>query len=452
MKTNSRRDFIRKASMGAVAAAITPSVLEAKTITAPEILSTSAKGANDRVRIAVLGVNGRGQNHIEEIMKIAKDYNVELAALCDPDMDVLQKRAAKVQSKYGKKVEIEQDFRKIYDNKDIDAVTLATPNHWHALQTIWACQAGKDVYVEKPATHNIYEGRKMIEAAYKYNRIVQHGVQLRSSVAIREAVEHLKNGLIGRVYMSRGLVYRWRPDIGNKGISQKPEGLDYDLWCGPAPMVPFTKNLVHYNWHWHWNYGNGDVGNQGIHETDLCMWGLGVDRLPEEITSMGGKFLWDDCKEVPEIQTSIYHYPKEKKIIQFEVRNWCTNLEDGAGVGNIFYGDKGYMVIKGYDTYETYLGEKREKGPSRSEGGELTRHFQNWVDAIRARDMSIQHGPVQTGHLSSALAHLGNISFRLGKQLHFDPVAERFIGDSENEANAMLSRDYRAPYVLPEIV
>lgn len=452
MKTNSRRDFIRKASMGAVAAAITPSVLDAKTIPAPEILSDSAKGANDRIRIAVLGVNGRGQNHIEEIMKIAGDYKVELVALCDPDMDILQKRVAEVRDKYDKKIAFEQDFRKIYDNKDIDAVTLATPNHWHALQTIWACQAGKDVYVEKPATHNIYEGRKMIEAAYKYNRIVQHGVQLRSSVAIREAVEHLRNGLIGRVYMSRGLVYRWRPDIGNEGISKKPAGLDYDLWCGPAPMVPFTKNLVHYNWHWHWNYGNGDVGNQGIHETDLCMWGLGVDHLPEEITSMGGKFLWDDCKEVPEIQTSVYHYPKEKKMIQFEVRNWCTNLEDGAGVGNIFYGDKGYMVIKGYDTYETYLGEKREKGPSRSEGGELTRHFQNWVDAMRARDMSIQNGPVQTGHLSSALAHLGNISFRLGKQLRFDPVAERFIGDAENEANAMLSRDYRAPYVLPEII
>lgn len=453
MKTSSRRDFLKKASLGVVAATVTPVVVGAETaIAAPEILSESAKGANDRIRIAVLGVNGRGQTHIEEIMKIVKEYNVELAALCDPDMEVLRKRVDKVKSKYGKTVQIEQDFRKIYDNKEIDAVTLATPNHWHALQTIYACQAGKDVYVEKPATHNIYEGRKMIEAAYKYNRIVQHGVQLRSSVAIREAVEHLKNGLIGRVYMSRGLVYRWRPNIGNKGISQKPADLDYDLWCGPAPMVPFTKNLVHYNWHWHWNYGNGDVGNQGIHETDLCMWGLGVDHLPERITSMGGKFLWDDCKEVPEIQTSIYHYPKEKKIIQFEVRNWCTNLEDGAGVGNIFYGDKGYMVIKGYDSYETYLGEKREKGPSRSEGGELTRHFQNWVDAMRARDMSIQNGPVQTGHLSSALAHLGNISFRLGKQLQFDPVAERFIGDSENEANAMLSRDYRAPYVLPEIV
>jgi predicted dehydrogenase len=367
-------------------------------------------------------------------------------------MNLLQPRAAEFEKTYGKKVMIEQDFRRTLEDKTIHAITCATPNHWHALQVIWACQAGKDVYVEKPATHNVYEGKKMIEAAYKYNRIVQHGVQLRSSVAIREAVKHLEDGLIGRVYMSRGLVYRWRPDIGDKGISPTPAGLNYDLWCGPAPMRPFTKNLVHYNWHWHWNYGNGDVGNQGIHETDLCMWGLGVDSLPERITSMGGKFLFDDCKEVPEIQTSIYHYPKEKKIIQFEVRNWCTNLEDGAGVGNIFYGDKGYLVVKGYGTYESYLGEKREKGPSRSESGELTLHFQNWFDAIRARDMSIQNGPVQTGHLASALAHLGNISYRLSRQLEFDPVAERFIGEGENEANAMLKREYRAPYILPEVV
>jgi len=448
---NSRRTFLKTATTGAFAAAVIPSVVNAE-MKKPLIVPASAKGANDRLRVAVLGINGRGKNHIEEIMGLAEKANVEVVCLCDPDMNILQERANEFEKKYGKKVAIEQDFRRIYDDKTIDAVTLATPNHWHALQTIWACQAGKDVYVEKPATHNIYEGKKMIEAAYKYNRIVQHGVQLRSSVAIREAVQHLQDGLIGRVYMSRGLVYRWRPDIGNKGISQVPAGLDYDLWCGPAPMRPFSKNLVHYNWHWHWNYGNGDVGNQGIHETDLCMWGLGVDHLPERITSMGGKFLWDDCKEVPEIQTSIYHYPKEKKMIQFEVRNWCTNLEDGAGVGNIFYGDKGYMVIKGYGTYETYLGEKREKGPGRSEDGELTLHFQNWFDAIRARDMSIQNGPVQTGHLSSSLAHLGNISYRLGKQLDFDPVAERFIGDGDVDANNMLTRDYRAPYVLPEII
>jgi predicted dehydrogenase len=443
---NSRRSFIKTAATGAVLAAVTPAMAM------PTVIPASSKGANDRIRVAVLGVNGRGQNLIDEVMGLAEKANVEVAVLCDPDMNVLRKRAAEFEKAHGKKVKIEQDFRKTYDDKKIDAVMLASPNHWHALQSIWACQAGKDVYVEKPATHNIFEGKKMIEAAYKYNRIVQHGVQLRSSVAIREAVKHLEDGLIGRVYMSRGLVYRWRPDIGNQGISQIPAGLDYDLWCGPAPMRPFTRNLVHYNWHWHWNYGNGDVGNQGIHETDLCMWGLGVESLPEKITSMGGKFLWDDCKEVPEIQSSIYHYPKEKKIIQFEVRNWCTNLEDGAGVGNIFYGDKGYMVVKGYGTYDTYLGEKREKGPCRSEQGELTLHIQNWFDAIRARDMSIQNGQVQTGHLSSSLAHLGNISYRLGIQLTFDPVAERFTGYGESEANAMLSRDYRAPYLLPNVV
>ncbi len=449
---NTRRSFIKKAATGALFATVAPDVINSKTINAPTIYPAEAKGANDRIRVAVLGVNGRGKDHIKEIMGLSKTDNVDVVALCDPDMNILRNRANEFEKTYGKKVAIEQDFRKTYEDKNIDAVSLATPNHWHALQTIWACQAGKDVYVEKPATHNIYEGKKMIEAAYKYDRIVQHGVQLRSSVAIREAVEHLENGLIGRVYMSRGLVYRWRPDIGDKGISKVPTGLNYDLWTGPAPLRPFSQNLVHYNWHWHWDYGNGDVGNQGIHETDLCMWGLGVNSLPERITSMGGKFLWDDCKEVPEIQTSIYHYPKQKKIIQFEVRNWCTNLEDGAGVGNIFYGDKGYMVIKGYGAYETYLGEKREKGPARTEKGELTLHFKNWLDAIRARDMSIQNGPVQTGHLSSSLAHLGNISYRLGRQLDFDPVAERFIGDGESEANAMLSRQYRAPYVLPDIV
>jgi predicted dehydrogenase len=450
-QNNSRRSFIKITATGALAAAVAPSLIKNE-IPVPEILPQTAKGVNDRLRIAVIGVNGRGKTHIEEIMGLSQKANVEVAVLCDPDMNVLQARGGEFEKTYGRKVLIEQDFRKTLEDKTIHAVTVAAPNHWHALMTIWACMAGKDVYVEKPATHNIYEGKKMIEAAYKYNRIVQHGVQLRSSVAIREAIKHLEDGLIGRVYMSRGLVYRWRPDIGDKGISPTPAGLNYDLWCGPAPMRPFTRNLVHYNWHWHWNYGNGDVGNQGIHETDLCMWGLGVDTLPERITSMGGKFLFDDCKEVPEIQSSIYHFPKEKKIIQFEVRNWCTNLEDGAGVGNIFYGDKGYMVVKNYGTYETYLGEKREKGPSRSENGELTLHFQNWFDAIRARDMSIQNGPVQTGHLASSLAHLGNISYRLGRQLEFDPVAERFIGEGESEANSMLSRDYRAPYLLPEIV
>lgn len=406
-----------------------------------------ARGANDKLRIAVLGIHGRGRDHIKGFMPLR---DAEVVMLCDPDRSLLDKRAAEFQESYGKKVATEQDLRRVFDNKSIDAVSIATPNHWHALATIWACQAGKDVYVEKPGAHNIYEGRKMVEAAHKYNRIVQHGVQLRSSEAIQEAVRKLREGVIGDVYMARGLVFRWRPSIGKKGPEPVPDYLDYDLWTGPAEMEPFSRRIVHYNWHWTWNYGNGDVGNQGIHETDLCMWGLGVDTLPERITSMGGKFTFDDDKQTPEVQTSLYLYPGpvgKQKMIQFEVRHWATNLEDGAGVGNIFYGTNGYMVIKGYDTYETYLGQKREKGPGRKAGGD---HYANFVKAVYSRKTSDQNGPVETAHLSSALAHLGNIAYRLQRQLTFDPKTERFVGDEQ--ANEMLTRKYRPKFEVPENV
>ncbi len=424
----SRRTFI----MGAGGAAVS------------HLSSQKALSANDKIRVAVLGVNGRGKDHIRGIMS---QPDAEIVALCDPDNKVSGERAAQFEKTYGKKVDTIQDLRKVFERKDIDAVTIATPNHWHALAAIWACQAGKDVYVEKPAAHNVWEGRKLVEAAHKYNRIVQHGVQLRSSEALQEAVAHLRKGVIGNVYMSRGLVFRWRPSIGKKGPSDAPAHLDYNIWTGPAQMEPFSQRIVHYNWHWTWNYGNGDVGNQGIHETDMCMWGLGVDTLPSKITSMGGKFLFDDDKQTPEVQTSLYSYPEQKKLIQFEVRHWCTNDEAGAGVGNLFYGSDGFMVVKGYDTYETYLGPKKEKGPSRKAGGD---HFANWIKAIRSRNPKDQNGPVESGHLSSALAHLGNISYRLGRQLNFDPVKEKFHGDAE--ANAMLKRNYRAPFVVPEKV
>ena len=409
----------------------------------PTVIPAQAFGANDRVNVAVLGVNGRGKNHIDGFMNLD---NVQVTTLVDPDMNICKERAKEYGEKYNTEMKPVQDQREVFDNKEIDVVSIASTNHWHALSTIWACQAGKDVYVEKPGSHNLWEGRKMVEAAAKYDRIVQHGVQLRSSKAIREAVQLLRDGYIGDVYMARGLVFRWRADIGDKGFESVPDGIDYDMWTGPAPMRPFTRNLVHYNWHWHWDYGNGDVGNQGIHETDLCMWGLDVG-LPTKITSMGGKFLWDDCKEVPEVQTSIYHYPAEKKMIQFEVRHWCTNLEDGAGVGNIFYGDKGYMVVKGYDTYETYLGQDRTPGQKGKDGGD---HYKNFIDAVRAHDKTMLHAPVETAHLSSGLAHLGNISYRLGRQLTFNPKAEKFINDPE--ADKMLTRNYRAPYVVPDKV
>jgi predicted dehydrogenase len=400
--------------------------------------------ANGRVQVAILGVNGRGRDHIRAFQNLS---NVDIVAICDPDRSLLEKRAAEFQEQTGRKLETYQDLRKVFDNQKIDAVTIATPNHWHTLAAIWACQAGKDVYVEKPGTHNVWEGRRLIDAAKKYNRIVQHGVQLRSSEALQEAVQHLRKGTIGNVYMARGLVFRWRRSIGKSPNEPVPAHLDYDIWTGPAQMRPFSKRLVHYNWHWHWDYGNGDVGNQGTHETDMCMWGLGVMKLPSKIASMGGKFLWDDDKETPEILTSTYMYPDEKKMIQFEVRHWCTNLEDGVGVGNIFYGSEGILLVRNYDAYEIYFGEKREPGPKRKAGGD---HYANFIKAVLSRKTSDQHGPVETAHLASGLAHLGNIAYRLDRVLKFDPNTEKFVGDSE--ANKMLTRNYRAPYIVPEKV
>lgn len=429
MKKFTRRDMLKTAVPGSLAV-----------MSIPTLIPSTAFGANDRLRVAVIGVNGRGKDHIAGLMK---QDNVEVATLCDVDKVVLGERASEFEKKYAKKVHTEQDLRKVYEDKSIDAVSIATPNHWHALAAIWACQAGKDVYVEKPACHNIFEGRKLVEAATKYNRIVQHGVQLRSSVAIQEAIQHLRNGLIGKVYMARGTVYKWRPDIGNLGKSPVPEGLNWDLWQGPAQARDFSKNYVHYNWHWFWDYGNGDIGNQGVHETDLAMWGLDVG-LPEVITSSGGKYLWNDCKETPEVLTSTYQYPKEGKIIEFEVRPWMTNKEDGVEVGNIFYGDKGYMVINGYNDYKTYLGRNREPGPARNAGGD---HYQNFVEAVRARNKALLNGPIETGHLAASIAHLGNIAYRLGRTLKFDPKTETFPGDKD--ANAMLTRKYRAPFTVP---
>ena len=409
-------------------------------------LASKAVAAPDKLRIAVIGVNGRGKDHIQGLMK---QPDAEVAMICDVDMQVAEKTAQMIDQRYQKKVEIVQDLRRVFDNKNIDAVTIATPNHWHSLATIWACQAGKDVYVEKPGSHNVFEGRKMVEAAKKYNRIVQHGVQLRSSEALQELVQKLRAGAIGNVYMSRGLVFRWRPSIGKKNPEPAPASINYDLWTGPAAFQPFSRRWVHYNWHWHWNYGNGDVGNQGIHETDMCMWGLGVDTLPTHVTSMGGKFLWDDDKETPEVQTSLYHYPDQKKMIQFEVRHWHTNDEKGASVGNLFYGSEGYAVVKGYDTYEIYAGktQKAEKIASHTAGGD---HYANWIKAIRSRKTSDQNGPVETAHLSSALAHLGNISYRLQRQLTFDPAKEKFVNDKQ--ADAMLTRQYRKGFAVPERV
>ncbi|MBI3737261.1 gfo/Idh/MocA family oxidoreductase, partial [Candidatus Sumerlaeota bacterium] len=321
-----------------------------------------------------------------------------------------------------------------------------------ALGAIWAIQAGKDVYVEKPCSHNVWEGRQIVKAARKYNKIVQIGTQSRSSEALREGVQKLHDGIIGEVYMAKGLCYKWRPSIGKADPKDPPPSLDYDLWTGPAELLPYTRHRHPYNWHWFWNYGNGDIGNQGIHEMDKARWGLGVT-LPTRIQAMGHKFMFDDSQETPNTMIATFDYPDLKKMLVFEVRHWMTNPELGESergdnnVGNIFYGSEGYMVMPNYSSYQVFLGKKAEAQPAVSKGGD---HFLNFINAVRSRKREDLNAEIEEGHLSSSLCHLANISYRLGRTLDFDPAAEKFVNDAE--ADKMLTRVYRKGFEVPEIV
>ncbi len=431
-----RRTFVKNTAAGA---ALSMGVIGTS--------KTSWAGANDRVRVAVIGIRGRGKSHLKGYLP---QKNVEVVTLCDIDESLFEERMVEFFDKHDKKrPKIETDLRRVMEDKDIDAVSIATPNHWHSLASIWACQAGKDVYVEKPISHNFHEGAKLAEAAKKYNRVVQHGTQIRSNPSIQEAIKLLHEGVIGEVYMARGLCYRWRGSIGRRKDCPVPEGVNYDLWQGPAPVAPFNPNRFHYNWHYLWDFGNGDIGNQGVHQMDVARWGLGVD-FPSNITSMGNMYLWDDDKEVPNVITSAFDFPnagEKGKMMTFEVRPWCTNDEKNAKVGVIFYGKKGYMVIDSYSHYKVYLGQKEKKGPENDKSGD---HYRNFIDAVRAQDPTMVNAPAEEGHKSSALCHLGLISARLKRTMQFDTEKCQFIGDEE--ANQMLTRNYRAPYTLPEQV
>ena len=408
---------------------------------------------NDTIRIACVGVRSQGNEHIRAYSKIP---NVEIAAICDIDESILNKRVGEVEAKSGKRPTAYTDLRKLLEDKHIDAISIATPNHSHTLQTIWACQAGKDVYVEKPCSHNMYETRQIVAAAKKYDRIVQHGTNSRSSPALKEAMQKLREGVIGDVYLARGLCYKWRDTIGRKPVEQVPAGVHYDLWLGPAPEHAFTQNRFHYNWHWFWDYGNGDLGNQGIHEVDVARWGLGVQH-PTRVSAIGGHFMFDDDQETPNTLNVAYefHDGGKLKMMEFEVRHWMTNNEGGIGkhhddpntIGNLFYGSLGYMAIDGYGTYKTYLGKNNEPGPSGAEGGD---NWANFIDVLRTRNRAIQNAPIEEGSLSVQLVHLANISYRTGRTLQFD--AETFRVNGDQEASQMFSRHYRHPFVVPEKV
>jgi predicted dehydrogenase len=412
---------------------------------------------SDTINVAVVGIRSRGGAHIENFSKLP---NVRVAAICDVDERLFPEALKNLQKLGNEKVRTETDVRRLLDSKDIDVISIATPDHWHAPATIWACQANKDVYVEKPISHNIWEGEKMIEAAKKYNRIVQAGFQNRSNSAIQAAIKFLHEGGIGNVYMAKGLCFKNRDTIGKKPDSPVPQGVHYDLWLGPAPKRPFNENRFHYNWHWFWDYGCADIGNQGPHQMDIARWGLNKEEFPHTIKCVGGHLAFDDDQETPNVQHATLEY-KDGKVLQFEVRGLYTNAEADMKIGNFFYGTKGWMIISNdKKEWKTFMGRNNEPGPSMTfkEGADANNlagsgdgpHFVNFIEAVRARDPKKLAADIECGHKSTALSHLCNISYRLKREVKFDPNKKKFDGDSE--ANNLLSRSYRQPFTISKNV
>jgi len=439
-----RRTFLKASAQAAAAATVVTKV------SGP---AYGVIGANEQVRVACIGIHGQGSGHIKSFLGL-KSKGVDVVALCDIDEEVLNSRAAMVQAARGKKPDTYVDMRKLFEDKNIDAVSFATPNHWHALGTIWACQAGKDVYVEKPCSWCIREGRKMVEAARKYNRMVQVGTQSRSDERKRRGIAQLHAGIIGEVFMARALCYKRRDSIGIKPDGDPPKHIHYDLWLGPAPKRPFNPNYVHYNWHWFWDFGNGDIGNQGIHEMDLARWGINKE-LPVKVSSMGGRYGYKDQGETPNTQVATLTY-EDGKMLVFEVRGRYTNDERGVGVGNLFYGSQGFMADWkaecGFDG-KPYGGKPEAEVKFPDIGGPGGgNHYENFIKAVRSRKIEDLNADILQGHYSAVHFHMANISYRLGKTLTFDPKTETFVGDYAKEANQYLTREYRPPFVVPDQV
>jgi predicted dehydrogenase len=491
----SRRDFLHDtAALAALMAGA--GVIVGPTRAAPAVKKRKGD-ANDTLHVACIGVHGQGMTHVTQL---AGKHNCVITTICDADSAVVEPALKKVESVQGKAPRYEQDLRRVMDDKSIDIITTATPNHWHALIAIWGMQSGKDVYVEKPVSHNVSEGRRIVETSDKYNRICQTGTQSRSSEGVREAMDFLHAGKLGKVKLARGLCYKLRPSIGKvDGPQPIPKTVNYDLWCGPAPLEPLMRKRLHYDWHWQWNYGNGDLGNQGIHQMDLCRWGLNKNELAKTALSVGGRFGYEDDGQTANTQICVFDYGDCELI--FEVRGlvarnpWPGKDHGTLGkkprnwVGNIYYGTDGVLAIS--DTYGTVAFDNQGNVVKKFGGG--GNHFGNFIKAVRSRKRSDLHADILEGHLSSALCHLGNISYilggsqpfskkdafgsdkeanetlgrmaehlkensvplentsyRLGRKLTIDRKTERFVNDAE--ADTYLSREYRKLFVVPERV
>ena len=482
-----RRQFVIRTAKTAAGVAVAGSALRGSDALATQAAPAGNRvlGANDRVVVANIGIRGQG-NALKR--GFARLPNVEIKTLCDVDANLFPERVndPRLAEVPTFKPGTVQDLRRVLDDKDVDAVLIATPNHWHALATVWALQAGKHVFVEKPASHTVWEGRKMVEAAAKYGKLVQVGTMNRSRPAVQAAIQFLRDGGLGEIYMARGLCYKARPSIGRYPDGSLKPGeqyklnvetndveptwddaylskVDYDLWLGPAPRRPFNRNRFHYNWHWHWDYGNGDTGNQGPHQFDIARWGLAKQEHPVRILSTGGLFAdRETSQETPNVHTTMFTYA-DGKVLEFATRGTATNEEGTQKIGNLFYGAKGWLWVDGDGrSWQSYFGRKDEKGPGGTVAADSSGsdprfptsieypHYQNFIDAIRAGDAKKLNCGVEDGHLSSALPHLANISYRVGRALSFDGKAEKFKGDAE--ADKLLTRPYRAPFVIPDKV
>jgi predicted dehydrogenase len=487
MASITRRDFLHDSA--ALAAALAGARMLGGTSEGAEPRPGTKKGdAGDRLNVAIIGVNGRGRDHVEGI---AGKHNCLVTAICDADEAVIGPAMRQCEKQQGKMPRYEQDIRKLLDDKSIDIVTIAMPNHWHALAAIWAMQAGKDVYVEKPVSHNISEGRRIIETARKHNRICQAGTQSRSNTGIRDAIQYVHDGKLGKIQVARGLCYKHRASIGKtEGDQPIPKTVNYDLWIGPAPMEPLHRKHLHYDWHWFWAYGNGDLGNQGIHQMDVARWALGKNELPRSAISVGGRFGYVDDGQTANTQVCVIDYGDSEII--FEVRGLKTDALRGARVGNIIHCENGYLVL-GDEDYGGAVAftPDGQKIQNFGNGGD---HFGNFVKAVRSRKAGDLNADILEGHLSTALCHLGNISYRLGKlqpfnektqafgddkeayetfarmeqhlrenkvpldqtsyhlgrRLTFDPKRETFLDDKE--ADAFLTRECRKGFVVPDKV
>ena len=451
-----RRDFIKKSLIGTAGITIGGMGLSSRSY-------ASIIGSNERINVAVIGIGGRGGAHVGAYCTLKDVKNVMLKTICDVDEKFFAQRSKAIESRTGVKPLTEWDMRKVFDDKEIHAVSFATPNFWHALGTVWACQAGKHVYVEKPACWDIWEGRKMIEASKKYNVRVQVGHQSRSEADIIDAVKFLHGGGIGDIYMARGLCIKPRDSFGIAKDGEPPATLHYDQWLGPVTWRPYNEKRGHYNWHWFWDTGNGDTGNQGPHQFDIARWGMNKNEHPVSVYSTGGVYGIDpkECaQETPNTQCSVFKYA-DGKTLEFETRGRYTNSEGSLGitVGNIFYGTDGYLEL-GFSGWKAF--RKREKesfagskpgGPREAEsltGSEGAEHFANFIDAIRSGKSADLTCDITEAHLSASLPHMANVSYRLGRGLKFNGAAEKFVNDPE--ADKMLTRVYRKPYILSEKV